>query len=148
MELGLHTERGISKRVDVLYEVKFNTTENTLTNAMKEKNENTLSVIGIVALIVQFICFFIAKFNLKNNYDEEVIGEIQIGDLVGSDTVVHHTSSTTGFGVFGVIMMGVCCITFFVLAALSSKKGTGKNMPLFGVFAVITIIGGFIVAIF
>lgn len=134
--------------LDVLYEVKLNTTENTLTDAEKEKNESTFFGIGIIALIVQIICFFIAKFNLKNTYDEEVIGKIQIGDMVGSDTVVHHTSSTTGFGVFGVIMMGVCCVTFFVLAALSSKKGTGNSMPLFGVFAVITIIGGLIVAVY
>lgn len=134
--------------LDVLYEVNFNTTKKTLTDAEKEKNEGTLSVIGIIALIVQFICFFIAKFNLKNTYNKEVIGINQIGNMIGADTSVSKATSTTGLGIFAVVMMGICCISFFVLAGLSAKKSTGKYMPLFGVFAVLTIIGGFIVAIY
>lgn len=113
-----------------------------------EKRENIFKIIGIVGVIVQFVFFLIAKFNLKNTYNEEVIGKIQIGNMIGADTSVSHSSSTTGLGVFAAVMMGVCCISFFVLAVLSAKKGTGKYMPLFGVFAVLTIIGGFIVALF
>lgn len=114
----------------------------------KESTENILQTIGIIGVIAQFIFFLIAKFNLKNTYDKEVIGTIQIGNMVGADTAVSHSSSTNGLGVFAVVMMGICCVAFFVLAGLSSKKGTGKGMPVFGVFAVLTIIGGFIVAIY
>ena len=113
-----------------------------------EKNENIFKIVGIVSYIAQVVFFLIAKANLKNSYHEEVIGVIRIGDMIGPDTSVTHSSTSNGLAVFAAIMMGVCCVSFFVLAGLSSKKGTGKYMPLFGVFAVLTIIGGFIVAIY
>lgn len=84
----------------------------------KESTENILQTIGIIGVIAQFIFFLIAKFNLKNTYDKEVIGTIRIGNMVGADTAVSHSSSTNGLGVFAVVMMGICCVAFFVLAGL------------------------------
>ena len=120
-------------------------------NSKDEKKENTekvLQLIGILAMFAQFISFLLAKLNLKNSYHEKVIGKIQIGNMIGADTTVSQSTYATNIGVIGAVMMGLCCISFFILAGMSSKIGTGKSMSLFGVFAVITIIGGFIVAIF
>lgn len=120
----------------------------TLLSEESEKFDSKISVAAVFAMIVQVACFIISKINLKNNYQEEVIGKIEIGDMIGADTVVHHTSSTSGLGVFGMIMMCVCCLSFFVMAALSGTKGSGKSMPICGVFAVITIIGMIIVLVY